>query len=66
VTVSSWAEAEGPSRPGEEECLVVSIVVLALRIPKEEQMMIEDFGEEYQTYMQRTGSLLPKWGSPPA
>lgn len=40
--------------------LVVSIVVLALRIPKEEQMMIEDFGEEYKAYMQRTGSLLPK------
>jgi protein-S-isoprenylcysteine O-methyltransferase Ste14 len=39
--------------------LVVSIVVLALRIPKEE-MMIEQFGEEYQAYMQRTGSLLPK------
>jgi protein-S-isoprenylcysteine O-methyltransferase Ste14 len=40
--------------------LVVSIVVLALRIPKEKQMMIEDFGEEYKAYMQRTGSLFPK------
>jgi protein-S-isoprenylcysteine O-methyltransferase Ste14 len=40
--------------------LVVSIVVLALRIPKEEQMMIEDFGEEYKAYMHRTGSLFPK------
>jgi len=40
--------------------LVVSIVVLALRIPKEEQMMVEDFGEEYKAYMQRTGRLLPK------
>jgi protein-S-isoprenylcysteine O-methyltransferase Ste14 len=40
--------------------LVVSIVVLALRIPKEEQMMIEDFGEEYKVYMQRTGRLFPK------
>jgi protein-S-isoprenylcysteine O-methyltransferase Ste14 len=43
--------------------LVVSIVVLALRIPKEEQMMIEDFGEEYKVYMQRTGRLFPKWGT---
>jgi protein-S-isoprenylcysteine O-methyltransferase Ste14 len=42
--------------------LVVSIVVLALRIPKEEQMMVEDFGEEYKAYMQRTGRLFPKRG----
>jgi protein-S-isoprenylcysteine O-methyltransferase Ste14 len=40
--------------------LVVSIVVLALRIPKEEQMMIEEFGDEYRAYIQRTGGLLPK------
>jgi len=40
--------------------LAISIVILALRIPKEEQMMIEQFGEMYRTYMQRTGSLLPK------
>jgi len=40
--------------------LVVSIVVLVLRIPKEEQMMVEDFGEEYKAYMQRTGGLFPK------
>jgi protein-S-isoprenylcysteine O-methyltransferase Ste14 len=40
--------------------LVVSILVLALRIPREEQMMIGDFGEEYKAYMQRTGGLFPK------
>jgi protein-S-isoprenylcysteine O-methyltransferase Ste14 len=40
--------------------LVVSIVVLALRIPKVEQMLIETFGEEYKKYMQRTGGLFPK------
>lgn len=40
--------------------LVVSIIVLALRIPKEEEMMIESFGEEYKAYMQRTGGLFPK------
>jgi protein-S-isoprenylcysteine O-methyltransferase Ste14 len=42
--------------------LVVSIVVLALRIPKEEQMMIEDFGQEYKAYMARTGRLFPGQG----
>ena len=40
--------------------LVVSIVDLALRIPKEEKMMIEKFGDEYKSYMQRAGRLLPK------
>jgi protein-S-isoprenylcysteine O-methyltransferase Ste14 len=40
--------------------LVVSVVVLALRIPKEEQMMIEDFGQAYVEYMARTGRLIPK------
>ena len=40
--------------------LAVSIIVFAFRIPKEEQMLIEVFGEEYKTYMQRTGGLFPK------
>jgi protein-S-isoprenylcysteine O-methyltransferase Ste14 len=40
--------------------LVVSVVVLSVRIPKEEQMMIERFGEEYKAYMRRTGRLFPK------
>ena len=40
--------------------LVVSIIVFVLRIPKEEQMLIETFGEEYRIYMQKTRGLLPK------
>ncbi len=40
--------------------LTISATDLALRIPKEEQMMIEEFGDEYEAYMQRTGKLLPK------
>jgi protein-S-isoprenylcysteine O-methyltransferase Ste14 len=39
--------------------LVVSILDLALRIPKEEQMMIEAFGDEYKDYMRRTGRMFP-------
>jgi protein-S-isoprenylcysteine O-methyltransferase Ste14 len=42
--------------------LGVSIVVLALRIPKEEQMMLGDFGQEYKAYMAKTGRLFPKQG----
>jgi protein-S-isoprenylcysteine O-methyltransferase Ste14 len=33
---------------------------LLMRIPREEQMMIGEFGEEYREYRDRTGSLYPK------
>lgn len=36
------------------------IAGLIARIPREEQMMIEQFGEEYKAYMQRTGRFFPK------
>jgi len=39
---------------------VLSIVGTVVRIPKEEQMMIEAFGEEYKNYMERTGRFFPK------
>jgi len=41
--------------------LAVAVIAgLAARVPKEEQMMIEEFGEEYKAYMQRTGRFFPK------
>jgi protein-S-isoprenylcysteine O-methyltransferase Ste14 len=39
----------------------LSFAGLIWRVPKEEQMMIEAFGEEYKTYMQRTGRFFPKF-----
>jgi protein-S-isoprenylcysteine O-methyltransferase Ste14 len=39
---------------------VLSIVGLLWRIPREEQMMMEAFGEEYRSYIQHTGRLFPK------
>jgi protein-S-isoprenylcysteine O-methyltransferase Ste14 len=30
------------------------------RVPKEERMMLEQFGEQYKAYMQRTGRYFPK------
>ncbi len=30
------------------------------RVPREERMMIERFGDEYRAYMQKTGRFLPK------
>jgi protein-S-isoprenylcysteine O-methyltransferase Ste14 len=39
---------------------VLTIAGTVARVPKEEQMMIETFGDEYKAYMQRTGRFLPK------
>lgn len=38
-----------------------------LRLPREEALMIEKFGDEYREYMKRTGRLFPRLGatSPP-
>ena len=40
--------------------LVLSVPLYIIRIPKEEQMMLEHFGEEYREYMSRTGRLVPR------
>jgi protein-S-isoprenylcysteine O-methyltransferase Ste14 len=37
----------------------LAVLLITLRIPKEERMMLEQFGEEYRVYMKRTGRLLP-------
>ena len=40
--------------------LVLSVPLYLVRIPKEERMMLEHFGEEYRQYMNRTGRLIPR------
>lgn len=40
--------------------LPLIILVFALRIPNEERMMIEKFGDAYRRYMEKTGGLFPK------
>jgi protein-S-isoprenylcysteine O-methyltransferase Ste14 len=39
---------------------LLSIAGVLHRVPKEEQMMIDTFGEQYKAYMQRTGRFFPK------
>jgi protein-S-isoprenylcysteine O-methyltransferase Ste14 len=39
--------------------LVLSVPLYIVRIPKEEQMMLDHFGEEYRAYQSRTGRLIP-------
>ena len=36
------------------------LALLAVRTPKEEQMLIERFGQEYRDYMARTGRFFPR------
>lgn len=43
--------------------IAIIVAVIAIRIPEEEKMLIEQFGDEYRNYMQNTGSLLPKLGA---
>jgi protein-S-isoprenylcysteine O-methyltransferase Ste14 len=40
--------------------VVPMVLLVALRLGREEQMMIDEFGDAYRTYMQNTGRLLPK------
>ncbi len=43
--------------------IVFALMIIAglfARVPREEQMMIKEFGEKYKAYMQKTGKFFPK------
>jgi protein-S-isoprenylcysteine O-methyltransferase Ste14 len=40
--------------------LVVFTPLYGLRVPREERMMLDRFGEEYRAYMNRTGRVVPR------
>jgi protein-S-isoprenylcysteine O-methyltransferase Ste14 len=40
--------------------LVVFLPMYVLRVPREEQMMVEQFGETYREYINRTGRVVPR------
>jgi protein-S-isoprenylcysteine O-methyltransferase Ste14 len=39
--------------------LVIVMVMLVVRIPAEERMLVEHFGDDYRELMRSTGRLLP-------
>ncbi len=39
----------------------LAIPAFLARVPCKEQMMIKQFGEDYQVYMRHTGRFFPKW-----
>ena len=40
---------------------IIMVITFIIRIPKEEQMLIDQFGDAYREYMQRTGRLFPRF-----
>jgi len=42
--------------------LVMLLPLFFYRVPKEEMMMVDEFGDEYRHYMDRTGRVFPKLG----
>ncbi len=36
------------------------LVLAVIRVPREEAMMLEGFGESYRRYMTRTGRFIPR------
>jgi protein-S-isoprenylcysteine O-methyltransferase Ste14 len=41
--------------------LVTFLPIYFLRVPREEQMMIDQFGDEYRAYMREVGRFLPRF-----
>jgi protein-S-isoprenylcysteine O-methyltransferase Ste14 len=42
--------------------LVMFMPLYLLRVPREERMMLDEFGEEYRAYMDRTGRVISRLG----
>jgi len=40
---------------------VLVLLLLAIRTPKEEQLLIDRFGDDYRKYMATTGRFFPRW-----
>jgi protein-S-isoprenylcysteine O-methyltransferase Ste14 len=39
---------------------LLTLLLITRRIPREEQMLLERFGQEYRDYMKQAGRLLPR------
>jgi protein-S-isoprenylcysteine O-methyltransferase Ste14 len=40
--------------------LLASLPLYVVRIPREEEMMLDEFGEDYRRYAERTGRVIPR------
>jgi protein-S-isoprenylcysteine O-methyltransferase Ste14 len=58
-----WAVAQALLLPNWIAGLAGLVAIIPLyfrRVPQEEQLMLEQFGDEYQEYMTRTGRIVPR------
>jgi protein-S-isoprenylcysteine O-methyltransferase Ste14 len=39
---------------------ILALAVVIKRVPTEDQMMLDEFGDEYRAYKERTGALFPR------
>ena len=44
--------------------LAIIVAVILIRVPEEEKLLIEQFGDEYREYMKNTGAFLPEFKIP--
>ena len=54
LLLANWIA--GPAR------LVLFLPVYLVRVPREERMMLDHFGNEYRAYMDQTGAVIPRAG----
>jgi protein-S-isoprenylcysteine O-methyltransferase Ste14 len=40
--------------------ILLFIPLYLIRVPREERMMLEHFGDEYRDYVRRTGRIFPR------
>ena len=40
--------------------LITFAILYVVRVPREERMMLERFGDAYRSYIERTGRVLPR------
>ena len=43
--------------------LVLMTAIMALRVPREERALIDEYGDAYRRYRETTGRLLPRFES---
>ena len=41
--------------------LIIFIPFYILRVPAEEKMMLDTFGDQYRDYLKRTGAVIPRF-----
>jgi len=69
ASLGLWAAAQAlllPNWVGGSSNLLSLVPLYLLRVPAEERMMLDRFGEEYRGYMARAGRIFPRLAQPPA